>query len=546
MIRKKLLLLILLDFLTGFIFAKAILPDPCQVNLQLSAKSVSVKKQPVTINLVDLFSNSLLTNLPPVANAGADTTLVLPTDMVTLNGCSSSDPEMADLSFKWTKISGPGAFLLREDSLCSVRVNGLVEGTYSFELTVTDIDGLSGKDTVVVTVNSSYSSNWPPQYTPLCNKPYKIVVIGSSTAFGKGATPIDSSWVNKFAAYLGQQNAQVSLINLASVGYTSYHLPPTGTVVPSNWSIIVDTMRNITKALSLNPDAIIMNLPSNDIDFGFSFSEIQFNYNRIKAAADSQHVPIWITTTQPRNMTASKRLLQMDLRDWIMNSFDKKAVDFWSTISNPDGTIKQSFDYGDGIHPNNAGHHVLFTRIVDEMIWDTLCTIKNLQPVANAGRDTLISGIPAVLTLDGSGSYDVDGTVLRYSWRILNNSSGTITGANTVNPVFSTSTPMDYAVELELTDNLGGDSKDTIIISVTPAAVLTYNFTGNGNWNEPSNWTNNLVPPAILSGNALIIIDPVVNGECVLNTSQKLVNGAILKVMENKKFRIEGSFELIQ
>lgn len=546
MSKKRLLLLIVLSFFTVFIFAKVLLPNTIPDWNPLPSKVAVFNIHAGNISLVDFSSNPvsvispLLINFPPIANAGADTTLLLPTDIVTLRGCASSDPEMAALRFKWIKISGPGAFLLPIDSLCSVQVKGLIEGVYTFELTVLDTAGLTGKDTMVVTVNSIFSANWPPPANLLCNKPYKIVVLGSSTAFGTGADPIDSSWVKKLTTYLLQQAAPVTVVNLAYPGYTSYHISPTGIIVPPAWPITVDTLRNITKALSLNPDAIIVNLPSNDIEKGIPISEIQFNYNRIKASADSQQVPIWITSTQPRDQSLAKRQLQIELRDWIMNSYGIMAVDFWSAVSNPDGSIKPGFAAGDGIHLNNAGHHVLFSRIVAEDIWDTICVRKNILPIARAGKDTMICCKPDSLKLDGTGSYDPDGTVNNFAWRIINNIKGTITGAHSAQPVFSSDTAMDFSLELIITDNLGAASKDTILIKVNPAIATTYIFTGNGNWNDVSNWNNNTIPPAILTGNAVIIIDPLITGECLLNVPQKILNGATLRIMENKKLRVAG------
>jgi len=550
--KRKILLSLTLSFFTAFIFANLI-PHPAKNGKAKQAAVLSTHPESAVNAGRPIVSNSSATttlfsmeNLPPVARAGSDTMLELPHNTAILDGCTSSDPEMAPLKYKWIKISGPGAFRLSEDSLCFLQVSGLIEGAYSFELTVTDTAGLTGKDTVEITVNSMFANNWPPQVTPLCGRPFKVVVLGSSTAYGTGANPIDSSWVNKFQLYLSQQNAQSSVINLANPGFNSYQVSPTGIVVPPNWSFIVDTNRNITKALSLNPDAIILNLPSNDINAGIPLSEVQFNYNRIQATADSQHVPIWITTTQPRTLSPDKALLQMDLRDWIMNRFGSKAVDFWSTVSNPDGTIKQYFAAGDGMHLNNYGHHVLFTRIVEEKIWDTICIRDNLPPIAVAGNDTTIHGSPAVIILDGSASYDPDGTIVSFNWRILNDTAGSITGANTANPVFSTATPKNYTIELQLTDNLGSITKDTIHITVSLSSTSTYTFTGNGNWNVASNWNNNDIPPAILSGNAMIIIDPVVNGECVLNIQQKIINGAVLKIMDNKKFRVVGGCKIVK
>ncbi|MES2431763.1 MAG: right-handed parallel beta-helix repeat-containing protein [Bacteroidota bacterium] len=73
----------------------------------------------------------------------------------------------------------------------------------------------------------------------------------------------------------------------------------------------------------------------------------------------------------------------------------------------------------------------------------------------------------------------------------------------------------------------------------------TYTFTGNGNWNEPSNWINNEIPPAILSGNNLIIIDHVIDGECILNVEQTINNGSSIIIKADKNFRILGNLEIL-
>ena len=81
---------------------------------------------------------------------------------------------------------------------------------------------------------------------------------------------------------------------------------------------------------------------------------------------------------------------------------------------------------------------------------------------------------------------------------------------------------------------------DNINITGTPLA-LVYKFIGDGNWDVPSNWLNNTIPPAVLTGSAEIIIDPVVNGECVLNVVQQINNNAKLTVKLGKKFRVIGN-----
>ena len=49
-------------------------------------------------------------NRPPVADAGADQTITLPTNTVNLDGSGSTDPDNNITGYAWTKISGPSTF----------------------------------------------------------------------------------------------------------------------------------------------------------------------------------------------------------------------------------------------------------------------------------------------------------------------------------------------------------------------------------------------------------------------------------------------------
>lgn len=69
----------------------------------------------------------------------------------------------------------------------------------------------------------------------------------------------------------------------------------------------------------------------------------------------------------------------------------------------------------------------------------------------------------------------------------------------------------------------------------------TYIFNGNGNWDVASNWSNNLIPPAAISANSEIIIDPVSGGTCVLNIPYTVSAGTKITVNAAKAFVIQGN-----
>jgi len=93
-------------------------------------------------------------NKPPIAVAGPDQTITLPTDSVLLNGSASNDPDGRITALQWKKISGPSSYKIVNAISVEAQATDLAEGVYQFELTVTDSLGLFDKDTTTVTVNN--------------------------------------------------------------------------------------------------------------------------------------------------------------------------------------------------------------------------------------------------------------------------------------------------------------------------------------------------------------------------------------------------------
>jgi hypothetical protein len=102
-------------------------------------------------------------NIPPVANAGADQSIVLPVNTVTLSG-TGTDVDGTIISYKWKQISGPVDKLTSINTAVTV-LNNLIEGAYQFELTVTDNKGASDTDTTVVNVNAAFFAPAPAANT---------------------------------------------------------------------------------------------------------------------------------------------------------------------------------------------------------------------------------------------------------------------------------------------------------------------------------------------------------------------------------------------
>jgi lysophospholipase L1-like esterase len=145
----------------------------------------------------------------------------------------------------------------------------------------------------------------------------------------------------------------------------------------------VDDAHNITAALALHPQAVIVNLPSNDAALGVSVDESLANLRALAAKASEANVLIWMTTTQPRQLSTQGITLLLDLRDRTEQEFGDRAIDFFTPLAAPDGTPLAMYNQGDGVHPNAEGHRLLFEQV---QIADLPAAIAK-SGVSNASRN---------------------------------------------------------------------------------------------------------------------------------------------------------------
>ena len=207
---------------------------------------------------------------------------------------------------------------------------------------------------------------------------HTLAVLGSSTAAGTGPSTPDSAWVNRYRNYLFGFNTTIKVVNLAVGGYTTYDIMPTGFVPPPNRPT-PKSANNITRAVTYNPEAIIINLPSNDANMGYSISEQLLNYDSILAVASENNIPVWVSTTQPRNFSATQVQVQIQMRDSTFARFSEKAIDFWTDIADSSGWINPEYNSGDGIHLNDRAHAILFSRVLDKAIINPIVTGVEFQ-----------------------------------------------------------------------------------------------------------------------------------------------------------------------
>jgi len=168
----------------------------------------------------------------------------------------------------------------------------------------------------------------------------------------------------------------------------------------------------------------------------------------------------------------------------------REAVFDASASSDPDGSITgYEWDWDDdgvfdvsGVvqtHVFPAGEHRVTLRVTDDdgaTDTETKTIEVNEPPRADAGGPYTVREGETV-ELDGSGSHDPDGEIVRYLWRIAEDPTGTssLTGADSVTPIFHAprvESKTGVVVELIVTDDDGATGIDTVTITIQPAPKL--------------------------------------------------------------------------
>lgn len=185
--------------------------------------------------------------------------------------------------------------------------------------------------------------------------PVSVVVLGSSTAAGWMLDDAASeSWVARYAVTLAADAPGSVVTNLAVPGFTTRAILAEGASAAA--------ANNITAALALDPDAILVNLPSNDAALGVPIDETMDNLHAVVDLARARGVRTGVTTSQPRNVSGDARDALIAMRTRVTAEFSDDgdlALDFWTPLATQDGTILAELDAGDGVHVNAEGHRRL-------------------------------------------------------------------------------------------------------------------------------------------------------------------------------------------
>lgn len=372
-------------------------------------------------------------NQPPVANAGANQTITLPTNTIVLTG-SGSDPDGSISTYLWTKFSGPAATLTNA-STAALTVAGLVQGIYVFRLTVTDDKGATDFKDATVTVNAA-AVNQAPVASAGADKSLvlptnSINLVGSgSDADGSIATHL---WTKQSGGAATLTNASTSTLQLTGLAQGTYVFRLTvtddkGATGFDEVSVLVSAA-NQAPVASAGVDKSIQ-LPANSTTLTGSGSD----------SDGSVSTYLWTKQTGPAATLTNAGTNILSLTALVQGTYT-----FRLTVTDNSGAIGS-----------------------DEMVLTVQAA--NLAPVANAGSQINLTLPANSTTLTGIGT-DADGSIATYLWEKLSGPTGTFTGTNQAILTLSNLIAGTYTFRLTVTDNQGAIGTSQVSVIVIPASV---------------------------------------------------------------------------
>ena len=142
---------------------------------------------------------SSLSFVPPIASAGENISLTLPSSTTTLNGSLSNDPEGESISYNWEQVYGPSIISFDNNTDVSPMISNLVEGVYKCKLTVNDGTYADFDEVLVIVSETGNSSPSIAITSPTENQSF---AQGSEIIIAASASDLDGT-ISKVEFYDG-------------------------------------------------------------------------------------------------------------------------------------------------------------------------------------------------------------------------------------------------------------------------------------------------------------------------------------------------------
>jgi hypothetical protein len=391
-------------------------------------------------------------NRPPVASAGADQA-VLSASLVTLDGSGSSDPDGEAITYEWWQIAGPAVLLSNPAAQRPTFTAPAVAAATDliFGLVVRDAALTSPISTVTVTVNhgntAPIASAGPNQSVLLG----VLVTLDGSGSSDPDGDPITYQWTQ--------------------IGGPVVALSNPGAMRPTFLAPLVLVGTDITFSLVVR-----------DASLSSPAATVTVTVNRNNTAP--------VASAGADQTVIASSLVTLDGSGSADPDGDPLTYD-WSQIGGPVVVLSSTT----AMRPTftapvvTGTTNLTFNLVVRDGALDSpaatvIVTVNRLNraPVASAGANqSATSG--ALVTLDGSGSFDPDGDPITYSWVQAGGPAVALSSATAMRPTFTAPTvtaSTNLVFSLVVRDATLASAPATVTVTVNPAATPETDVTTSG------------------------------------------------------------------
>lgn len=398
-------------------------------------------------------------NQAPVANAGTDATITLPVNSFLLNASGSSDPDGSIIKYQWKQVSGPSTSSIPSPETITATANNLVQGTYIFELWIWDNKYMPASDRVIITVKAATvlvnpSVNQAPLAIAGADATITLPVNTYSLNGAASADPDGSILKFEWKQVSGPSNANITLPNSA---ITAAGNLVQGTYVFKLWTwdnqyepsadeVTISVLAAPVQAPGVNQLPVAN--AGNDITVGSSSAALNGSGSY---DADGSIIKYqWTKESGPAQFAfANANAATTTVSNLVLGTYTFRLT-IW------DNKYEPSFD-----------------RVVVTVTATAAAVVTaNHAPVAKAGNDISITLPANSVNLNGTGTYDADGSIIKYEWKYVSGPSQfNISNINIANPTVNNLVAGTYTFMLTVWDNQYEPAFDQVVVTVLPALV---------------------------------------------------------------------------
>lgn len=365
-----------------------------------------------------------ITNVAPTANAGSDMTIDAGT-AITLHA-DGSDPNEDTLTYQWTKVSGPSVTLpsLSQQNITFTPTNA---GQYVFSVTCSDGTKTSAADQVNVTVNAVNDA-------PTAN-------AGVDQDVNKG-----------------------SVVQLNGSGSSD----PNGDTLTYAWTQISGTAMTLSSTTAANPTFTASTVGT------FEF-RLVVNDGYVSSTADTVVIRVLSQNNAPV-ASAGSDLHAYVGDDVVLDASGSYDPDLdgltytWTQVTGASVQIINASTIQAFFTPTTSGTFEFKVSVSDGQATSTdnvIVTVDNVNqvPVAEAGSN-ITATVGSTVTLNGSASYDPDGSAVSYVWSQTSGPAISLSGSNTARPSFNASAAGVFVFALRVYDGQDTSSADSVTVTI--------------------------------------------------------------------------------